>query len=100
MIHAEPHPSAGKTVIIKKNLATNPPVQEGSHYRVEDWLDRLGQGSWSAAAQAGNIACLLYARRLGNNEVLYGKVGSLGHVVHVSEIQPPAAETESEDGNE
>lgn len=92
-IHDAPHPLAGKTVRIIKDLATNPPLPKGAEYRVEDWADRLGLGSWSAAAQRGNIACLLYARRLGinglpnDNEVLYGKVGSLGHVVHVSEIE-------------
>ena len=43
----------------------------------------------------GNPACLVYAMRSAtqdqdiplDDEVLYGKIGSLGHLVHISEIE-------------
>ncbi|PQM51799.1 hypothetical protein C5U48_12790 [Mycolicibacter virginiensis] len=59
-------------------------------YHVEDWWDRLAGGSWMFAD--GNPAAMAYAVRSAfkglpiDNEVLYGKVGALGYLVHVSEI--------------
>jgi len=49
-----------------------------------------GGKSWMHAD--GNWAALHYAQRSGltglpiDNEVVYGKIDSLGHVVHVSEL--------------
>ena len=43
--------------------------------------------------ESGNIPCMIYAIRSAkcrlpiDNEVLYGKVGHFGHLIHVSEIQ-------------
>lgn len=87
MIHGEQSPLAGKTVVLKDD------VQDlaGAEYRVEDWWDRVGGGSWMTAV--GNPAALNYAMRAGiaglplDNRVLYGKVGSFGHLVHESEIE-------------
>ena len=82
--HEEPHPLAGKTV---KIIAGE---YEGKHYWIEDWWDKITGGSWMFAE--GNPACLQYAMRsgLGNlptdDEVVYGKIGALGHLVHVSEL--------------
>lgn len=94
MIHEETSPLAENVVRIKKHV-THPqqPNFGGSEYRIEDWWDRVGDGSWMDAI--GNPACLVYAMRVGlsdnkiplDNEVLYGKVGNLGHLVHVSEIE-------------
>jgi hypothetical protein len=69
----------------------------GSEYRVEDWWDRVYGSSWMDAQ--GNPAALVYALRSASqsygvpldDEVLYGKIGPFGHLVHVSEI---AAEEE------
>ncbi len=95
-IHKEPSPLAGKTVMIKAGAF------KGQAYRVEDWWDRLGQGSWGVGN--GNMACLDYAVRSGKefaekemeqedvvggsrvNEVLYGKIGCVGKIIHVSQI--------------
>lgn len=91
-IHAESHPLAGTTVRIKDGV-TDPAqgaVVAGAEYRVEDYWDRVAGGSWSMAE--GNPAALHYALRSAVNdlplddEVLYGKIGSLGHLVHVSEL--------------
>jgi hypothetical protein len=82
MIHEEPSPLAGQTVALK----------EGGHeYRVEDWWDRVGGQSWMD--MAGNPACLNYAVRSAkeglpiDDQVLYGKIGAFGHLIHVSEIE-------------
>lgn len=93
-MHSKPSPLAGKTVRIKKDVKhLQNPNFGGSEYRVEDWWDRLGQGSWMGCQ--GNPACIIYALRTGtsarpvptDDEVLYGKVGYLGHLVHISEIE-------------
>ena len=93
-MHQEKSPLAGQTVKIKSHV-THPqnPDFSGSDYRVEDWWDHLTGGSWMNAE--GNPACLVYAMRTGlcehdvptDNEVLYGKVGAFGHLVHLSEIE-------------
>lgn len=91
MIHATPHPLAGKTVTLKlaaeaRNLAG------GATMRVEDYYDRVAGRSWTMAN--GNPAALHYAMRSGfsggaiplDDEVVYGKVGGFSHLVHVSEL--------------
>ena len=91
VIHSEPHPMAHKTVKIKDGV-THPQVQNfgGADFRLEDWWDRVGGGSWMDAT--GNPAALVYAMRSGfaglpvDNNVVYGKVGAFGHIVHVSEL--------------
>ena len=88
--HTEASPLAGKTVKIREG-AKHPQVPgfAGSEYRVEDWWDRLDGRSWMDCT--GNPACLVYAFRSAgatpiDDEVLYGKIGPLGHLVHISEI--------------
>ena len=90
-MHSESHPLAGKTVRIK---GSTDPVQgqvvDGAEYRVEDWWDKISGGSWMNAT--GNFAAMHYAARSAanglplDNEVVYGKIGPLGHIVHVSEL--------------
>ncbi len=81
----ETSPLAGRTVKIKDEAA----VLGGQEYRVEDWWQNVSGGSWM---DSGSPAAWAYAARTAgstpiDNEVLYGKVGSLGHLVHVSEIE-------------
>lgn len=99
MIHPTPSPLAGKTVRIKAHvLHPQVPGFGGSLYRIEDWWDRVSGMTWGFAK--GNPACLIYALRIGtsniahpetavpaDDEVLYGKVGPLGHLVHINEIE-------------
>ncbi len=91
ILHGEASGYAGKTVKIKleaKHLQV--PDFGGSEFRVEDWWDRLRQGSWMFCQ--GNPACIIYALRIVeehlpmDDEVLYGKIGCFGHLVHISEI--------------
>ena len=93
-MHTQSSELAGKIVKIKKDV-THPQVPGfgGSEYRVEDWWDKLTGKSWMDSD--GNPACLIYAMRTGmsnnhiptDDEVLYGKVGPFGHLVHISEIE-------------
>lgn len=82
----ERHPLAGQTVKIKADAVD----LGGQEYRVEDWWQNVAGMSWMDAE--GNPAALIYAIRSAvaglptDNEVLYGKVGAFGHLVHVSEL--------------
>ncbi len=96
-IHADPHPLAGQTVIIGDNVTD--PVQgtvvPGAEYIIEDWWDRVSGAPWGDCQ--GNFAAMHYGLRAGMNgvppddEVVYGKIGTFGHLVHMSEIKAPAA---------
>ena len=93
MVHSEQHPLAGKTAKIREGVK-HFQVKDfgGSDFRVEDYWDRVSGKSWMDCN--GNPACLIYAMRAGteklpiDDEVVYGKVGCFGHLVHVSELQP------------
>ena len=80
---------AGKTVKIK------PEAKDigGHEIRIEDYWMNVTGSSWMF--QQGNPACLIYAMRAGfsnpplptDDNVLYGKIDGLGHLVHVTEIE-------------
>lgn len=89
MNHPDEHPLAGRTVKLKIDLQNHDAaVIDGAEFRVEDWWDRLTGGSWMSAN--GNPAAILYALRTAgiplDDEVVYGKIGAFGHLVHVSEL--------------
>lgn len=93
IIHKEPHPLAGKTIKVKTNampMGEMAPVPVVVDYHVEDWIDRVAGKSWMDCQ--GNPACLNYAVRSAMNEfplddnVLYGKIEGLGHLIHISEL--------------
>jgi hypothetical protein len=92
-MHSESHPLAGRTVEVRfKGGHPHIPGEpdELHDYRIEDWWDKLTGGSWMDAE--GNPAALIYGMRAGvaglpvDDNVLYGKVGPFGHLVHVSEL--------------
>ena len=96
MLHTEQSPLAGKEVKIKENIKHfQVPNFGGSLLRVEDWWDRVSGQSWGSCQ--ANPACLVYATRTGfsetpvpfDDEVVYGKIGSFGHLVHISELELP-----------
>ena len=85
------HPQAGKIVRLHTNDAPDANYNlDGAEYRIEDYWQNVAGMSWMVAQ--GNPACLIYAMRAGfnglpiDNEVVYGKVGGLGHLVHTSEL--------------
>ena len=93
-MHTESHPLAGKTVLLSRT-AQDPARQiltPGTLYVVEDWWDKLTGKSWTITEN--NFACTHYAMRSAlvmpplplDDEVVYGHVAGLGHLVHASEL--------------
>jgi len=93
-MHSESHPLAGQTVTLS-NAEDNfsGEVVTGVLFCVEDYWDKITGGSWMTAA--GNPAAMKYAIRTGStssyevpldDEVVYGKIGPFGHLVHISEL--------------
>lgn len=98
--HSEPSPLAGTTIRVRlMNYSSK--EKEEVDYRVEDYWDRVGGKSWMD--MKGNPACMNYGIRSGleglpfDDEVLYGKVGSFGHLIHVSEVLPSLRTKETSD---
>jgi len=93
-MHKEKSEFADKEVTIKKRVK-HPQVEDfgGSKILIEDWWDRVTGQSWMFTQ--GNPACLIYAMRTGfskkeiptDDEVLYGKINGLGHLIHISELE-------------
>jgi len=94
-MHTESSELVGTIVKIKKDVE-HPHVKNfgGSDFIVEDWWDKLTGESWMNTN--GNPACLIYAMRVGmslkdkkpcDDEVVYGKINGMGHLVHISEIE-------------
>jgi hypothetical protein len=78
-MHTDVHPLAGQTVTLVS----------GHEYRLEDWWDHLTGKSWQDSQQiaAWNYASMAVAENLPlDDEVVYGKIGALGYLVHVSQI--------------
>lgn len=82
----EKHELAGKTVV----LNSKSPELNGKEYKVEDFWTNVAEFSWMKGW--GNPACLAYGVRVVTVElplddnVVYGKIGCLGYLVHVSEL--------------
>lgn len=86
----ETHAQAGKKVVVHPK-AEHQLLVEGAEYTIQDYWKTVGDGtSWMDSA--GNIACVQYAVRAGtaglplDDEVVYGKIGPLGYLVHVTEL--------------
>ena len=91
MSKRESHELAGKTV--RLNLAAEAPnLQTTATFRVEDWFENVVGMGWKSAKDTGNWAAKNYGLRakIGglpqDNDVVYGKVGGLGHIIHISEL--------------
>lgn len=82
----EKSPIAGETVKIKPTVSK----LAGQPFTVEDWWENVAGKSWMFCD--GNPACLIYAIRSGkdglplDDDVLYGKIGGLGYLIHISEL--------------
>lgn len=83
----EKHPLADKSVILKSNGELN-----GKVFVVEDWCCNLSGFRCFQGCPGNNFACAKYALRESkdklpdDDEVIYGKIDNLGHIVHVSEL--------------
>ena len=89
-------PYAGMTV--KTKATVGPDILTGfdlssKEFVIEDWWENVYGAPWTAAN--GNPAAMSYAFRVGlkglpiNNEALYGKIGMMGYIFHVSELELP-----------
>lgn len=85
-IHSVESPYKGETVTVQFKG-----TDELHEFVVEDYWDRVTGDSWMWAE--GNPAALNYAMRVYqahlplDDEVLYGKIGAFGFLIHVSEVQ-------------
>lgn len=96
MAHTSCHPKANETIKVQfKGGHFQIPGSEDTpvDFTIEDWVDHMnGDRSKSWMFMEGNPAALIYGLRAGINElpiddeVVYGKVGHFGHMVHVSEF--------------
>jgi hypothetical protein len=92
-MHNRSHPLAGRTVRLPERMgrADVPGELAGRQFRIEDWWDHVSGTSWREAAD--NPAALEYAVRAmvkglpANDDVVYGKVGTLGYLLHVTEVE-------------
>ena len=91
----ERHSLADKTVRLKlkggyPESHAGVHIHTGDLFTIEDWWINVSGVSWMYSN--GNLACMGFAVRsaLANlptdDEVVYGKVGPFGHLVHVSEL--------------
>ena len=86
---------AGKVIKIKSEANEI----GGQEVHIEDWWINVAGQSWMFCE--GNPACIRYAMRTGlgkirvpmNDQVLYGKIGGLGYLIHESELEIPQTET-------
>lgn len=83
----ESHPLANKSVRLKSNGELN-----GEIFVVEDWCCNLSGYRCFQGCPGNNLVCANYALREykdnlpEDDEVVYGKINNLGHIVHVSEL--------------
>lgn len=95
MIHEKKHNLAGQTVRIKEDVRHPQYKIGGKEFVVEDWWDRVSGSSWMDDATSAWVA-VVYAIRtgmeglpddgVGADEVVYGKVDGMGHLIHESEL--------------
>jgi hypothetical protein len=84
-IHKEESSLRGQTLKIIRGAF------KGKEFFVRDWWDRVGGHSW--IMPKGSEVCLAYGKRVNDenlpidNEVLFGKIGHLWLLIHLSELE-------------
>lgn len=83
MAAKQQHPKAGEVVTIKRGSFT------GQEFRIEDWYINLTGKPWRESSLA---ACIEYSIRTADttpidDDVLYGHIDGIGHLVHISEVE-------------
>lgn len=84
---------AGEILKIKETV----PKFGGMNFKAEDYWENVSGKSWMDSN--GNAAAIFYAIRTGtqifkvpvDDEVVYGKIGQMGYLFHVSELELPKA---------
>lgn len=89
-MHLQSHPYAHKTVKIKDSVFPfNGAYFAGQNFRIEDWWDIDGE-SWRNSKAVAAYIYRLRAEKFGlpmDDEVIYGKMGNFGHLMHISELE-------------
>lgn len=83
---------AGQTVALRLTEPIWTGLDPGAVMVVEDWWDRVSGQSWKVARS--NPAAIVYAIRTAfmrqsipdDDEVVYGRVGGIGYLFHVTEL--------------
>lgn len=90
MIHPEPHPHAGKSVVVTLRCRVDDWRQLSTvRVTVADWWDRVHGQSWRELT--GNHTAMNYAGRIhhsipADDEVLLVRYKGHGYLVHESEL--------------
>lgn len=88
-----PFPAGAKLQIRKDSAHPQDPHFGGSEFNAEGWWSSVSGKSWKHSAAEGNPAAIIYQVRVrvcglpDDENVVYGKIGSFGHLVHHSEIE-------------
>lgn len=90
------HEWAGLTLKFKKPFIDHF-GNEHKDFHVEDLWYNFYNTNWFLNASQGNMACVNYMTRVMKDDlprdevrdVLYGKTGPFGNLVHASELEPP-----------
>lgn len=93
----EKYTRCGETVKVKNGVGAGMQTDDmsGQDFIIEDWCENVLGCSWMDAN--GNPSAIEYSIRtafqgknnnvpLFSNDVLYGKIGGLGHLFHVNEL--------------
>lgn len=94
MSHEYKNELSGKTVQVKFKHPHPQLNTRTAEFVVEDWWDRISDTGWQETY--GSPVVVIYAERRKfddlplDEEVIYGKVGYFGYLVHASEIQGEA----------
>lgn len=86
MTHAEPHPQAGKKLVIVSGTF------KGEEIVVEDWTDRLWGYHWYQGSIENPSIMEATTRSIRGEfpmtpDAFYGKIGGFGHIVHMQEVE-------------
>lgn len=93
-IKKEKHIWAGQTMKLGQNVSLIN-IQgdfRGAEFVLEDWIENVIGSSWMEN-EFTNFACIHYSVRVKNStlprddNVVYGKIGLLGHLIHESELK-------------
>lgn len=84
---------SGQSLKIKDGFTDpfNGKIPAGTEYLVEGYWDEVTGKSWRVSSE--NPAALNYLARVSrqhlpiDNDVLYGKIGPYGFLVHISEVE-------------
>jgi hypothetical protein len=91
-MHDNAHTLAGKTVELKLKGNHHQIHPNTDRIEIEDWQDRITGKPWRTSDVEGNPAAIVYGLYIehaglpDDDEVVYGKIGLQGFIIHDSEL--------------